>query len=46
MVILQADKVKDMKKELCNLGIRKSFIYPEIDKVSEYLKFEYKDRGV
>ena len=30
-----------MQKELKNLGITKSFIYPEIDKVSEYLKDEY-----
>jgi len=27
-----------MQKELKNLGVTKSFIYPEIDKVSEALK--------
>jgi len=34
--------IKKMKKELKTLGIRTPFIYPEIDKVSEYLNNEYK----
>jgi hypothetical protein len=34
--------IKDMKEELEKIGIKKSFIYPEIDKVSEYLKDHYK----
>jgi len=31
-----------MQKELKQVGITKPFIYPELDKVSEYLKEEYK----
>lgn len=38
VAILKNDNIKGMKKELKNLGITKSFIYPEIDKVSEALK--------
>lgn len=34
--------ISEMRKELFTLGIKKSFIYPEIDKVSEFLKEEYK----
>lgn len=34
--------IKKMQTELENLGIRKSFMFPEIDKVSEYLKSIYK----
>lgn len=39
---LKYDTISDMKKELKSLGIRKPFIYPEIDKVSEYLVEKYK----
>jgi hypothetical protein len=40
--IIKKSKIGDMQKELISVGIRKSFIYPEIDKVSEYLKTTYK----
>lgn len=40
--ILKYDTISSMKKELKSLGIRKPFIYPEIDKVSEYLVEKYK----
>jgi hypothetical protein len=40
--VLKADKIKKMQDDLEKFGIRKSFIYPEIDKVSEYLKAKYK----
>lgn len=42
-VTLMNFHIKRMKEELINLGIRKSFIYPEIDKVSEYLKTKYEN---
>lgn len=40
--ILKISRVPTMQKELLSFGIKKSFIYPEIDRVSEYLKGEYK----
>lgn len=40
--ILKYSEVPTMKKELLSFGIKKSFIYPEIDRVSEYLKEKYK----
>jgi len=40
--ILKYDYICEMQKELKSLGIRKPFIYPEIDKVSEYLVEKYK----
>lgn len=40
--ILQNSCIEDMQKELLSMGIKKSFIYPEIDKVSEFLKKLYK----
>jgi hypothetical protein len=36
-------KIEEMKEELKKVGITKAFIYPEIDKVSEYIKEEYKN---
>lgn len=39
--ILKYDSINVMKGELISLGIRKPFIYPEIDKVSEYLVEKY-----
>jgi hypothetical protein len=42
--ILKNSKIEDMQKELNSVGIKESFIYPEIDKVSEYLKTTYKKR--
>lgn len=39
--ILKYDHIRKMQKELKALGIRKPFIYPEIDKVSEYLVKKY-----
>ncbi|MDU0459054.1 MAG: FRG domain-containing protein [Geobacteraceae bacterium] len=36
--------IEAMQKELVSIGIKKSFIYPEIDKVSEYLKTVYKQK--
>ncbi|MGL6333897.1 hypothetical protein [Aeromonas jandaei] len=36
-IALNGNKIHKMKKQLLNLGIKKSFIYPEIDKVSEFL---------
>ena len=36
------DAIEKMQKELKKIGITKPFIYPELDKVSEYLKEEYK----
>lgn len=41
--ILKNVSIPDMQDELASLGIKKSFIYPEIDKVSEYLKSTYSD---
>lgn len=38
---LQYPMINDMQKELLSIGIKKSFIYPEIDKVSEFLKKIY-----
>ncbi|WP_133406876.1 FRG domain-containing protein [Parashewanella tropica] len=38
---LKAHSIKDMQTELKNLGIKKSYIYPEIDKVSEQLNEDY-----
>jgi len=35
-------KTHKIKTELEKIGIKKSFIYPDIDKVSEYLKIKYK----
>lgn len=40
--VLKYDYIDKMQKELKSLGIRTPFIYPEIDKVSEYLVKEYK----
>lgn len=40
--ILKYDHICKMQEELKSLGIRKPFIYPEIDKVSEYLVGQYK----
>ena len=44
--IKQIHKLKintsNIKKELEKIGIKKPFIYPEIDQVSEYLKDTYK----
>lgn len=40
--ILKSSKIGRMKRELVSMGIKKSFVYPEIDKVSEYLKDIYK----
>lgn len=39
---LKNKNISKMQKELLCLGIRKPFIYPEIDRVSEFLKNEYK----
>lgn len=41
-VLIPYNKIKDIKKELEQIGIKKPFIYPEIDKVSEYLKVKMK----
>jgi len=35
---LKSSNIEEMKKDLEKLGIIKPFIYPEIDKVAEYLK--------
>lgn len=43
-LILKNDAVGKIKGELKKMGIKKSFIYPEIDKVSEYLKEEYQHK--
>lgn len=40
---LSYDHIESMKKELLKIGIKKSYIYPEIDKVSEFLKCKYKN---
>ncbi|MHC6657376.1 FRG domain-containing protein [Aeromonas salmonicida] len=40
---LSGAHVKYMQNQLKNIGVKKSFIYPEIDKVSEYLATIYKD---
>ncbi len=40
--ILPNSCIENMQKELLSMGIKKSFIYPEIDKVSEFLKKLYK----
>lgn len=42
VITIDINSIKQMKIELENLGIRKSFMFPEIDKVSEYLKQIYK----
>ena len=42
-ILIKHSKVQKMRKELVSLGVKKSFIYPEIDKVSEYLKDIYKN---
>lgn len=42
--ILKCYDIPKMKKELISFGIKKSFIYPEIDRVSEYLKEKYKGK--
>jgi len=41
-IIVKSCGIENMKKDLVKSGIKKSFIYPEIDKVSEYLKEEFK----
>ena len=41
IVVIDINSIERMKIELENLGIRKSFMFPEIDKVSEYLKDIY-----
>lgn len=35
---LKSSNIKKMKKDLKNLGVTEPFIYPEIDKVADYLK--------
>lgn len=40
--VLKSSRIKRMKQDLISMGIKKSFVYPEIDKVSEYLKELYK----
>lgn len=40
--VLQYSNIVGMQKELLSMGIKKTFIYPEIDKVSEFLKKLYK----
>lgn len=40
--ILKNYKIEEMQRELFSVGIKKTFIYPEIDKVSEFLKQIYK----
>lgn len=37
-IVIKADAVKRMKDELESIGIKTPFIYPEMDKVAEYLK--------
>lgn len=39
---LSYDHIEHMQNELLKIGIKKSYIYPEIDKVSEFLKHKYK----
>ncbi|MFZ4790821.1 MAG: FRG domain-containing protein [Candidatus Competibacteraceae bacterium] len=39
--VLKNSCISEMQKELMSMGIKKSFIYPEIDKVSEFLKDQY-----
>lgn len=35
---LKSSNIKKMKKDLKNLGVTEPFIYPEIDKIADYLK--------
>lgn len=37
-IVIKADAVKRMRGELESIGIKTPFIYPEMDKVAEYLK--------
>lgn len=39
---LRSDNIESMQRELHSLGIRKPFIFPEIDRVSEFLKARYR----
>jgi len=41
-IILKSKYIKSIQDDLKKVGIKKPFIYPEIDKVSEYLKDIYK----
>jgi len=41
-IIIKSCGIEKMKEDLKKSGIKKSFIYPEIDKISEYLNEELK----
>lgn len=41
-IIINSCAIKKIKNDLEKIGIKKTFIYPEIDKVSEYLTERYK----
>ena len=40
-LIIKSSNKKDIKDELSNLGINKSTLFPEIDKVADYIKEKY-----
>ena len=40
-IILKGDKIDKIKNDLSKIGITRPFIYPEIDKVSEFLQTKY-----
>lgn len=44
-IIIKSSHKQDIKNELSNLGINKSTLFPEIDKVADYIKEKYTQKG-
>ena len=40
-IVIKSCNIKEMKEQLQKMGIKKPFIYPEIDKISEYLTKQF-----
>jgi len=44
-IIIKSSKKESILKELDKLGINKSTLFPEIDKVADYIKEKYTDKN-